>query len=128
MRGFFVQCLGLVALMAFTSCASRQSGASGGNVIASTQVSGNPIEIFQTTTEVMGRYSYSVSRVQFPTSATYEKTGNSINQLANSSPAFLTLQVQQTGSGYRLSFSGESGTFKTDAVKGALEEIRKGVH
>lgn len=96
--------------------------------MAVAQISADPVQIFQAATEVMGRYSYSVSRVQYPTSATFEKTGNSANQLAHSSPAFLTMLVEPARSGYKVSLTGERAGFQVEAVKAVLEEIKAASH
>lgn len=110
------------------SCASNGGSRSSSGAIATAQVASNPVQIFQAATEVMGGYSYSVSRVQYPVSAVFEKTGNSANRLADGSPAPLTLLVEPSGSQYRISLTGTGGTFRPEAVKAALEEIKAASH
>ena len=124
MRGFLFRCAGLMLTLLVVSCAASRNSGGSADTMASAQVASNPVQIFQAATDVMGRYSYSVSRVQYPASATFEKTGNSVNRLASSSPAFLTMLVEPAGSGYRVSLAGDRSIFYLDAVKSALEEVK----
>ncbi len=128
MRGLLIRFTGLILTLLVVSCAGHGGSRGSSDTIATAQVSSNPVQIFQAATDVMGRYSYSVSRVQYPTSAVFEKTGNSANRLADGAPAPLTLLVEPTGSHYRISLAGTAGTFRPDAVKAALEEIKAASH
>lgn len=128
MRGFFLRSAGLLLTLLVVSCAGSRNSGGSPDTIASAQIGADPAQIFPAATEVLSRYSYSVSRVHYPTSATFEKTGNSVNRLATGSPAFLTLHVVPAGSGSRVSLSGERAIFQTEAVKGVLEEIKTASH
>jgi hypothetical protein len=128
MRGFFLRSAGLLLTLLVVSCAGSRNSGSSPDSIASAQISADAARIFPAATEVLSRYSYSVSRVQYPTSATFEKTGNSVNRLAAGSPAFLTLHVEPAGSGSRVSLSGERAIFQAEAVKSVLEEIKAASH